>query len=79
MLIFGIGAAAPLLLIGTVLRPRVVRLRGRLGAAGRPGKLLLGGGMVVAGALVLSGLDKTLEILFLQASPAWLVDLTTRF
>lgn len=79
MLVFGIGAAAPLLLIGTVLRPQLSRLRGRLGAAGRAGKLLLGGGMIVAGALVLSGLDKTLETLLVEASPLWLVDLTTRF
>ncbi len=79
MLVFGIGAAVPLLLLGTVLRPQLARLRERLGMAGRIGKLLLGGGMIIAGALVLTGLDKTLEVMFLQISPDWLTALTTRY
>jgi cytochrome c-type biogenesis protein len=77
MFLFGVGAAVPLLLIGTVFRARLARLRGRLGQAGRTGKLLLGGGMVVAGAMVLTGLDKTLEVLLLNISPAWLTTLST--
>nr|WP_247711830.1 cytochrome c biogenesis protein CcdA [Qipengyuania qiaonensis] len=79
MLVFGIGAAVPLLLLGTVLRPQMARLREGLGTAGRTGKLLLGGGMIVAGAIVLTGLDKLLEAALVQASPAWLIELTTRF
>jgi len=77
MFLFGIGAALPLLVLGTVLRPRLARLRGRLGQAGRTGKLVLGGFMVLAGALVLTGLDKTLEILLLDISPPWLAALST--
>lgn len=79
MLVFGVGAAVPLLAIGTIGRTHLVRIRERLGRAGRAGRLLLGGGMIVAGALVLSGLDKVLEILFLELSPAWVTDITTRF
>ncbi|MEE4337833.1 cytochrome c biogenesis CcdA family protein [Erythrobacter sp.] len=79
MLVFGIGAAMPLLLIGTVLRPHMARLTGSLGTAGRAGKFLLGGGMIVAGAFVLTGLDKVFETLLVETSPAWLIDLTTMF
>ena len=79
MLVFGLGAALPLLLLGTVLRPHLQRLRARLGAAGRIGKQVLGGGMILAGVLVLTGLDKALEVVFLRYSPDGLVALTTRF
>ena len=79
MLLFGIGAALPLLLIGTLGRQAMIRMRGGLGAAGRWGKLLLGMGMLVAGALVLSGFDKQVEIWALQYGPGWATDLSTRF
>jgi cytochrome c biogenesis protein CcdA len=78
MLLFGIGAAVPLLVLGTVLRPRIAAMRGRLGSAGRHGRLFLGGAMLIAGVLVLSGLDKSLEILFLDHAPGWLTSLGTR-
>jgi len=79
MLIFGIGAAAPLLLLGTALRARLRTMRQGLGLAGRLGRQLLGSGMVLAGLLVVSGLDRSLESLLLDASPAWLIDITTSF
>lgn len=78
MLLFGIGAAIPLLVLGTVLRSRMQSLRGKLGTAGRGGRLFLGGAMLVAGLLVLTGLDKSLEILFLDNAPNWLTTLGTR-
>jgi hypothetical protein len=39
----------------------------------------MGGGLLLVGVLVLSGLDKWLEVALLDLTPAWLVDLTTRF
>lgn len=75
--LFGIGASLPLMLIGTVGRQTLVKMRGRIGGASVFGKRLLGAGLVVAGLLVLSGLDKQLEALALQYSPQWLTDLTT--
>jgi cytochrome c-type biogenesis protein len=77
MLLFGIGAAIPLLLLGTLLRSRMVAWRARLGNAGQTGRLLLGGAMLIAGALVLTGLDKHLEILFLDHAPSWMISLGT--
>ncbi|MFM7626169.1 MAG: hypothetical protein ACKO7G_06820 [Gammaproteobacteria bacterium] len=40
-------------------------------------RALLGAGLVLAGALVLTGLDKRLEAWILDAAPDWLVRLST--
>lgn len=79
MLAFGIGAALPLLLLGLLSREALMRWRARLMEAGKGGKALLGGLLVVVGLLIVSGLDKQLETMLVEASPAWLTDLTTRF
>jgi cytochrome c biogenesis protein CcdA len=79
MLAFGIGAALPLLLLGLLSREALIRWRARLMEAGKGGKALLGGLLVVVGLLIVSGFDKQLETLLVNASPTWLTDLTTRF
>jgi cytochrome c-type biogenesis protein len=79
MLAFGIGAAVPLLLLGLLSRDTLTRWRGRLMDAGKGGKFVLGGLLVVVGLLILSGLDKRLETLVVEASPAWLTEITTRY
>ena len=79
MLAFGIGAALPLLVIGLMSREALARWRGRLLAAGSGGKVALGVLLVAVGVLVLTGLDKRLETILVEASPAWLTELTTRF
>ncbi len=78
MLLFGLGAAIPLLTLGTVLRKRMQAWRGRLASAGHGGRLFLGAAMLIAGLLVLTGFDKTLEILFLDLAPSWFTTLGTR-
>jgi hypothetical protein len=47
--------------------------------AGKGGKMLLGGLLVLIGVIVATGLDKQLEALLVAASPDWLTELTTRF
>ncbi len=79
MLIFGIGAALPLLLLGIVSRETMLRLRGRLMATGQGAKIALGAALIAFGLLVLSGLDKKVEALAVDLSPDWLTSLTTRF
>jgi cytochrome c biogenesis protein CcdA len=77
MLLFGLGAAAPLLLVGSASRATLQRWRGRLSGAGLWGRWLLGGGMLAVGVLALSGLDHLLETWLVDVSPAWLTQLTS--
>ena len=79
MLVFGIGAALPLMLLGFVSREAMQRWRSRLIEAGRGGKALLGAFLVAIGLLIATGLDKRLEAALVDASPEWLTNLTTRF
>lgn len=79
MALFGIGAAIPLLALGMLSREAMIAWRGRLLGAGSGGKAAFGGLLLVAGLLILTGLDKALEARLVEASPAWLTDLTTRY
>jgi cytochrome c biogenesis protein CcdA len=79
MLLFAIGAALPLLLLGYVSREAVTRWRGRMLAAGTRGKTLLGLALVATGALILTGSDKLVEAALLRVAPTWLTDVATRF
>jgi cytochrome c-type biogenesis protein len=79
MTMFGIGAGLPLMLLGLVSRARLARMRDRMLSAGRNGKLALGLLFVVVGIAIVTGLDKRLETVLVDASPAWLTALTTRF
>lgn len=79
MLVFGLGAATPLVLIGLASRQTLMRVRNRMLAAGENGKRILGGLLLVLGLLIVSGLDRRLEAMLVQSSPAWLTELTTRY
>jgi cytochrome c biogenesis protein CcdA len=79
MAIFGIGAAMPLLVLGFLSRDALIKWRDRLGSASKGVKRALGLFLVLAGILILSGLDKRAETILVQASPPWLTELTTRF
>jgi hypothetical protein len=79
MLMFGLGAALPLLLLGVLSRETLMRWRERMLAAGRSGKIAMGVLLVATGFLVITGLDKALETILVDWSPAWLTELTTRF
>ena len=79
MTAFGIGAALPLLILGLLSRETLARWRDRLLATGRNGRVMLGSFFIAAGLLIITGIDKTVEAALVDASPAWLTDLTTRF
>jgi cytochrome c-type biogenesis protein len=79
MLAFGVGAALPLLALGIVSREAMLRWRNHILSAGQGMKVGFGLLLVVIGALVLSGLDKSAETVLVNASPQWLTDLATRF
>jgi len=79
MLIFGLGAAAPLALVGLVSREALMRWRGRIAGLGRGVKLALGAVLLFVGVFILTGLDRVVETAVVEAAPEWLIDLTTRF
>jgi len=79
MLIFGIGAAAPLVVLGSVSRAGMLKIRGRLLRTGQWGKQLFGLVMLILGVLIATGIDKSVEAWILDRSPDWLTRLTTRF
>jgi cytochrome c-type biogenesis protein len=79
MLAFAVGAVVPLVAIAALSREALLRWRGDIGRAGRLGRYMLGGGALLVSALILTGLDRALETALVNASPDWLIDLTTRF
>jgi cytochrome c-type biogenesis protein len=79
MFAFGIGAALPLLILGVISREAMMRWRDQLLSASSRIKSGLGLLLVTIGALVLTGVDKSIETALVNASPHWLTDLTTRF
>lgn len=74
--LFGLGAALPLVILGSVSREAVKRLRGRLLAVGHHGKTVLGVLFLLLGVMIIGGLDKQFEAWVLEHAPDWLVELT---
>ena len=79
MLVFGLGAALPLLVLGTLSRAVLVGWGDRLMRVGKGMKAVLGAILVVTGLVIVLGLDKRLETVLVDASPDWLNALTTRY
>jgi len=78
MALFGLGAALPLLILGLLSRQVMLAMRDRMLTGGKLGKMALGGLLVIFAVLIVTGLDRPLETLLVDASPAWLTSLTTR-
>lgn len=76
MLLFGLGAALPLVILGSLSREAITRVRGRLLAVGHHGKTVLGLLFLGLGILALTGADKSVEAWLLERTPAWLTALT---
>ena len=79
MVVFGIGAALPLVLLGLLSRATLMRVRSRLMSAGKLGKGVLGAAFILIGITIVSGADKRIEAALVAASPSWLTELTTSF
>jgi cytochrome c-type biogenesis protein len=79
MLVFGIGAAIPLLLLGLLSRDILNRWRTRMMSVSKNLKMVFGGFLVITGVMILAGYDKMLESTLVDLSPAWLTALTTQF
>jgi cytochrome c-type biogenesis protein len=79
MAVFGAGAAAPLVILGSLSRVSLVKVRGRLLNAGRYGKQVFGSSMLCFGILIVTGADKSVEAWILNRTPDWLTAFSTRF
>jgi cytochrome c biogenesis protein CcdA len=79
MIVFGIGAALPLVVLGMVSREVLMRWRERLLTAGKGGKYALGALLIAFGVMIVTGFDRVVETALVNASPGWLTRLTTRF
>jgi cytochrome c biogenesis protein CcdA len=76
---FGFGAALPLAVVGLASRAVFARWRGTVLSGGKTLKTLMGLLLVVLGAAILSGLDRSIEAGLVATSPDWLLRLTTSF
>jgi cytochrome c biogenesis protein CcdA len=79
MLFFGIGASIPLLAIAYGSRATLRHRKAALQQLGRSAKPILGGVVLAAALLVLSGVDKIIEAELVRSMPDWLTTLTTKF
>lgn len=79
LLVFGLGAAIPLVAIGFLSRAVMMRWRGRLARIATVGKIILGILLVLVGVLILTHLDRQLEGWLTGVLPEWLADLTVRY
>ena len=77
MLFFGLGIAAVLVALAFATRSLLMRWRDKMMTAGNSGRRFLGGLIIVIAILILTGFDRVIEGVLVQASPVWLTDLTT--
>lgn len=77
MALFGLGAGLPLVVLGSLSREAMLRVRGKLFAAGEQGKKVLGAVMLLLAVFILTGLDKRFETWVLDVAPAWLTQIGT--
>ncbi len=77
MILFGAGAALPLLMLGMLSREAALRFRTKLMTAGRGLRLAMGAILIVLGGAILTGYDKQAETWLVTNSPEWLTRLTT--
>jgi cytochrome c-type biogenesis protein len=78
MILFGLGAATPILALAYASRRWAGAGRERLRALAGFAKPAFGSVLVAVGAIVLTGTDRIVETALTQAMPAWLLDFSTR-
>jgi len=79
MFAFGVGTTLPITAVAMLSRTAMLRWRQRMLSAGYFGKVAFGLSALAIGGMILTGVDRSVETVLVNASPAWLTDLTTRF
>ncbi|WP_165504972.1 cytochrome c biogenesis CcdA family protein [Rhizobium leguminosarum] len=77
MLAFGVGAALPLLVLGSLSREALLRWRGHMAKSAKSLKIALGVLLILAGTMTLTGADRAIQTALESAMPKWLLSLTT--
>ena len=77
MAAFAAGIAFVLLAIALVGRTYFARVRRDVTQTAKLAKIALGGILLLVGLLILTGIDRKVEAVFVAAAPDWLVQLTT--
>lgn len=77
--VFGLGAAIPLVLVGTLSASRLGRVRGWALQHGGRAQQIMGVLLALVGVMVLAGIDKALEAWITQILPESWLQFTTRF
>ncbi len=78
-LVFGLGVATFILLFAYGSRQALAARKARFQSMARYGKPIFGGALLLVGAMIVTGLDRTAEAWLLDVMPTWLVGFTTRF
>jgi hypothetical protein len=79
MLAFAFGASGTLILVGALIRTTLASNAAWLRMLGRHGNLFLAGSLVLVSLMSLSGIDREIGRILVEASPSWIVELTARF
>lgn len=79
MIVFGLGAGIPLIVLGSMSRQLLLRWRNSMSTASAAVKQSLGMLLIVIGLLIVTGLDKSVETRLVETSPQWLTNITTHF
>lgn len=77
MLAFGTGIATVLLLVATIAQQFFRRKRSSIMSGGDRGKKVFGALIAIVAVMILTGVDHLAEGYLVEASPDWLIDLTT--
>jgi cytochrome c biogenesis protein CcdA len=79
MALFGIGAALPLLILGSLSRELLLRWRGKIAASGRGVKMAFGAIVLVVGVSIITGFERDVQTWLIALTPEWLLNLATRY
>jgi cytochrome c-type biogenesis protein len=79
MFVFGLGAATPLVALGSLSRVTLQRVREVLVKSGQWGRQILGVTLLVVSLLIFTKADKSIESWVLDHAPAWLAEASVRF
>jgi cytochrome c-type biogenesis protein len=77
MMSFALGIASVLLVMALATQRLLAVWRGKLMNAGKRGRQVLGGLIVIVGVLIITGLDRNLEATLIGVLPDWVTNLTT--